>query len=609
MIDSIDDETPFDFEANITSSDRNKSVVSPENWMLFYHMVRNMKTRQLTGIAERKFRHVVVPRLPVDFDARYERRVPSTLSPETESIERNLSTLRQCLSDAERDRFKRLISEAADGRYTFLGRTITFDDEIDWDHEKLDEYPLLWRLKLQAFEHFEWVVLAQEYSSTATEIHSTFARQPLSWAVTNPIGEKRYLRRSWIPHSVSLRILNWCRYSAWRGESEPVPDELYQEIYKNALFLGNHVEYDIGGNHLVENAIALIMAGVLFENHDTGWTETGLKILEHVGETQFLADGGHFERSPMYHVMVLRRYVTAYDLLSETDLSTAMLQKTAERALGFLAEISKPDGKIPLLNDAAYGEQLESSTCLDYAASCRLTPKTSRLNHHAGSGYRRITTDVATLLVDVGDVGPPHIPAHSHNDHLSVLLWIDGVQVLTDTGVYDYGPNERRQYARSVEAHNTVQYGDAEPIRIGGRYLMGKRASVEVLDFGPEKVEARYARNTAIGASYEHRRNVTVTPPKVRIVDRIRANGTEAVTVRFHLHPSIDVRIDGPDRFVARRSGEELVRFTFSNVDESRIVPSPYFERFGRERERSTIEVMSSTGTEISTILNWSKRS
>lgn len=72
------------------------------------------------------------------------------------------------------------------------------------------------------------------------------------------------------------------------------------------------------------------------------------------------------------------------------------------------------------------------------------------------TGYYWLDTDDGRLLVDGSPVGPSHTPSHSHNDMLSVLVWADGRCVLTDTGVYEYADNERRQYARSVAGHNTV---------------------------------------------------------------------------------------------------------------------------------------------------------
>ncbi|WP_418286673.1 heparinase II/III domain-containing protein [Halorubrum sp. DTA46] len=579
-------------------------LTRPTDWPLAYHTVRNMTGVQLAGIAERRLRHAVVPRLPIDFDARYAQRVPAALRVTTEPIRENLSRLRASLSDAERDRFRTAAAEAAAGRYAFLDRPIDLGVPIDWDDERIDREPLFWRLKLEGFESFEWLALGWE-SPTADEaaaIRPPLLEQGLAWNEARSIGEHSYLRRSWIPHSVSLRVLHWSRYVAWcAGEGVAVPDRLLAMIYKNALFLDNHVEREVGGNHLIENAVALVVAGVLFREHDTGWVRTGAEILKDAARTQFLRDGGHFERSPMYHVTVLRRYITAIDLLSSAGRPTVALDAVVGHALGFLRSLVAPSGRIPLLNDSVHEESIEAASCLSYARACSLSPTARSLAHPDGSGYRLLPSASGTLLVDVGDVGPPHLPAHSHNDQLSVLLWIDGGPVLTDTGVYDYGSNPRRNYARSVAAHNTVQYGKIEPIPIGRSYLMGKRSSVDVIEETAGFLEARHARSRVVGASYEHRRTVSVDRDEWLITDRVTGDPDETYTARYHVHPDIDVREREGDRFVVSRAETDLATLSASGASDASVDRSPYFEAYGRERMRPVISLRADVGSALRT--------
>ncbi len=563
-----------------------------------------MKTRQLGGVAERKARHLVVPRLPIDFDQGYEQQVPTKLIANPQPVADNSELLRESLTDSERERYRGLLEDAANGKLTFLNRSIEFGDEIDWEHDFLEEYPLLWRLKLQAFEFLEWAVLGLEDPNEFENVHELFQRWILSWTADNPIGDRKYLRRSWIPHSVSLRILNWSRYAAWcEREGLPVDDRLYQQIYKNALFLENHIEFEVGGNHLIENAIALVMAGVLFEEHETEWSETGLDVLEHASQSQFLADGSHFERSPMYHLMVLRRYTTAYQLLIDHDYPTAPLKTTAELALGFLSTIIDPVGKIPLLNDSVHGEQISANACISYSRCCGLSPETVSLNHFGGSGYRTLTGDKSSLLIDVGAVGPAHLPAHSHNDQLSVLLWIDGIPVLTDTGVYDYAPTPRRQYSRSVSAHNTVQYEDTEPILIGGSYLMGKRARTDVHEQTRKRIRAQCSRESVIGPNYEHHRDVSVSENEWTISDGVKAADNGEFTVRYHFAPSITLEEQSTGTYTISSQQADLATIQIMGAAATERSESPYFERYGHEETRSVLTATSSGHAGITTTI------
>ena len=599
--------------ARMDDVDADGSIVTrPTDWPLAYHTLRNMKPVQIAGIVERKLRHALVPRLPIDFDERYEQRIPEELTTTTEAIRSNLSRSRAALSAAERSRFRTTATAAADGRYAFLGHAIDLGDPVDWDDERIDELPIVWRLKLEGFEAFERLVLGWESPSDVdvASIRHRLVEQALAWDAESQIGEGPYLRRSWIPHSVSLRVLHWSRYVAWcDGEDVSVPDRLVRMIYKNALFLENHVEREIDGNHLIENAVALLVAGVLFREHDTGWIDVGVELFKEAARTQLLADGGHYERSPMYHVTVLRRYVTAADLLSSSGRPTVVLETAAAHAMGFLESLVEPSGEIPLLNDSVYEEALEAETCLSYARSCSISPISRSLSHPEGSGYRLLRSGSGTLLMDVGDVGPPHLPAHSHNDQLSVLLWIDGKPILTDTGVYDYESPPRRSYARSVAAHNTAQYDRIEPIPVGGSYLMGKRTAVEVVDETDGYVEARYSRRRRLDQSYTHRRTVSIERDGWRIVDSVSGDTDETYTVRHHFHPDVDVHAVEEGTYAVRRDGDAVATVSVSEPESASLDRSPYFEAFGRERLRPLLGVRVDVGADLETTISTPGRS
>ncbi len=81
----------FESETGESVSDTTTLSEVPDTWLLLYHTVRNMKPTQVGGTLERKTRHAVVPRLPIDFDDRYEQQVPASLSPNTAQIVKNLA--------------------------------------------------------------------------------------------------------------------------------------------------------------------------------------------------------------------------------------------------------------------------------------------------------------------------------------------------------------------------------------------------------------------------------------------------------------------------------------------------------------------------------------
>lgn len=579
----------------------NVQELSVSDISVFYHTVSNLTSQQLRGIIERKLRHLVLPRTPIDFDARYDARIPATLSVTDRPIEVNTETIRTSLDAETRDRYQKLVTRFSEGTLTFLHRSFEFGavDDLEFERRQIESYPGLWRLKFNALTPVKWATLGYESHAECPPVVCDAIQTLISkWSRETKIGERQYLRRAWVPHAVSLRVLTLARFYTWLDD----PDEEFarlvrQSLYKNALFLRNHVEYDVGGNHLIENAAALLVAGLFFETDQKDWCSTAINVFNHAAQAQFLADGGHFERSPMYHKLVLQRYLTAMDLLTKArGTPPAEIEQTAIDGVDFLASLAAPDRRIPLLNDAAFDEFLSLTACLAYATSIGVEPtgETPQQSMEA-SGYYWLGDDSDRLLVDGGEVGPAHLPGHSHNDMLSILLWIDGNQILTDTGAYNYLPDETRTYVRGVGAHNSVQVGDHDPIAVGGQYLMGRRcrpASRVHLKDGSKYYTGWYKKRRLSGLVYSHRRDIVAGDDWWLVSDIIDGTTDTPIRSRLHFHPDavLDSKEEGYQfrRTDGSDSGGRLRPFGVDSITEK---TTPYFPRFGEEVTRSALQL------------------
>jgi len=559
------------------------------------HTLARMQPRQLAGVCERTARELVVPALPVDFDRRYERRLPASLSTETDALVDDTATLRRCLGADERARHRNGARAAAEGAPVFLNRSVQVGrgEAIDWTGGRLEALPEQWRLKLYGFQPVAGALYGFDPEAMPASVRRGLDGWIRAWVESVAVGGRRYLRGAWTPWSVSLRVQRWLRYLAWHdryGTDAGVRRTLRRETYKNALFLRNHVEWDIGGNHLVENGVALLAAGVAFGERD--WALTGTSVLETVAREQFLEDGCHFERSPMYHVVVLSRLLTAVNLLRGAGRSVPeSLVETAGEATRFLRYLRPPDGEIPLLNDAVHGETLSLDACLRYADLVGVGgPPTTPADpppSEGASGYRWLRTDAGAMLVDGGPVGPPHLPGHSHSDTLGVLLWVDGSQVVTDTGTFGYAGGPRRDYARGVRSHNTVQVGGAEPVPLGGQYLLGPRPQPSARFHAGDVslFEGRYRARPLATAPYTHHRAVYAGDDWWVVDDAVAGDVDGPLRSRLHLHPDVDVGVDGGGLRLA--VGGRTVRVRPLGAAHLETAESPYFPRFGEALERS----------------------
>src|SRR5262249_12650040 len=103
----------------------------------------------------------------------------------------------------------------------------------------------------------------------------------------------------WEPYPLSLRIVNWIKWALAGNELGMVA---VQSLAVQTRHLVRRLEWHLLGNHLFANAKALIFAGVVFRRSEAdSWRSTGLNILARQLPKQLLADGGHFELSPLYH--------------------------------------------------------------------------------------------------------------------------------------------------------------------------------------------------------------------------------------------------------------------------------------------------------------------
>ena len=179
-----------------------------------------------------------------------------------------------------------------------------------------------------------------------------------------------------------------------------------------------------------------------------------------------LPDGGHYERSPVYHRVVLR------DLLEVAAAADVPgLPGAIERMRGFAAGLDRPDGAPALFNDGG----------LDLAPALDLPAAGDGLAVFADTGYAVLRTPRLWLAFDCGQPSPPYLPAHAHADALSFQLWVDGSPVVVDPGTFTYEPGAQRDWFRGTRAHSTVAV-DGDQFELWGAFRSGPLPRVELLE-------------------------------------------------------------------------------------------------------------------------------
>jgi uncharacterized heparinase superfamily protein len=432
----------------------------------------------------------------------------------------------------------------------------------------------------------------------------------LRWVAENPPGTGS----GWDPYPTSLRIVNWIK---WALAGNTLPPECVQSLAVQMRWLRRRLEHHLLGNHLFANAKALVFAGSFFEGGEAkGWREHGRGLLSRELSEQILPDGGHFERSPMYHAILLEDVLDLVNLAGaypETvELGPLSFYWDSARGMaGWLEAMCHPDGEIGFFNDAAMGIAPTLAQLTGYTGRLGLRGEVRRqdlagaggvglyafgtygnLTWLRDSGYVRLSTGGAVALLDVAPLGPDYLPGHAHADTLSFELSLFEQRVIVNGGTSRYGAGPERLAERGTAAHSTVQIDGADSSEVWGGFRVARRA--RPLDVRAEQTDEGF-RVSASHDGYRrlpgrpiHRRTWELSPQRLVVTDMIEGKFGDAIA-RFHLHPEVQVEGLGAEGHL-RLPGGQQIRWQIRG-GEARVVNDCWQPEFGLSVDTRCLEV------------------
>lgn len=429
--------------------------------------------------------------------------------------------------------------------FNFLNHTLSFPrDALNWCPSEAQR---LWRYNLHYFDFLRDPTRSLQQKTALIN----------DWIANNPQGSEP----AWEPYTASLRIVNWCLFF-WSLPQNRIAEEWLRSLHTQASWLERNLELHILANHYFENIKAMLFASLFFnDSNSKRWLNHFQKELVIQLREQTLPDGGHYERSPQYHCILLEDYLDIYALLfANTALAnasaTALLEQTISDGLRFLAGIATPDDDIPLFNDSASGSASRPSVLFAKAEQLgfKIATLHSTLIDFPGSGLFGWKSGRDYFLIDCGDIGPAYQPGHTHCDFLSFVLMIGGQWIVVDSGVCEYEPGTMRNYVRSTAAHNTVSVDDSEQSEIWGEFRVGRRARSLSASIRREAsliiFEGAYTGFPGLAANIVHRRRVVLTLDAegaiqcVEVEDKVngRQKPLRDVKTLLHFHPDLKIK-------------------------------------------------------------------
>jgi uncharacterized heparinase superfamily protein len=439
----------------------------------------------------------------------------------------------------------------ADGvkQFDFLGHRVSMPGAVDWRAPGDGPKWQLWRMNLHYMEYLE-------------QVDDTLFLDLISqWIDNNPAQQRGSWRDGWNAYALSLRCVVWMQQLAVRASR--LPDTAVTAIHRSLAaqirFLQDNLETDLGGNHLVKNLKTLIFASAYFNGAEAlRWRRRGIELLRAAIDEQILADGVHYERSPSYHCQVFADLLECRQALGGDPLGGA-LDGALARMAQVCADLTHPDGRVALFNDAGLDMAYLPGECLDaYLALFGNCPSARNVFAFESAGYYGLRSGDKYLIIDCGRIAPDDLPGHGHGDILSFEWSVSGERVIVDQGVFEYIPGERRQRSRAAASHNTLCFAGADQADFFGAFRCGRRPNVTLLKFETNGdgfiLEATHDGFQHLDGAPRHIRRFDAGPTEIAICDRIEGNPLIGACIRFLLEPKVEVHVTGREALIQRAS-------------------------------------------------------
>lgn len=512
------------------------------------------------------------------------------------------------------------IKELELGRFRFLH-----------EERSLGRHTLQWylgparqgRLWIVNLHYHEWAFRLAEASlsgeSFAPSALRLFEEYLADWLTQCSLEKPGSRHLAWNPYVIATRLGWWIRSLRLLQEhmqkiDSGIEAQLLRSLAVQACYLDAHVEWETRANHLLRDALGLAWAGACLKHPKAKkWLQHAGRILEQEVPRQFLPDGGHYERSPMYHSTVVHDLIHLAALLKPFGHIQEMLRTVIPHALEWLAWMRHPDADICLFNDAALSLAPSWKYLCDAAQVVGLplpavSPRGFR--HFPDTGMVVWHGQPWTVFFDVGEVGPGEQPGHAHADTLSIECSLNGHRLIVDPGTFHYDPDPIRDQNRSTAAHNTVCVDGANSSEVWGLFRVGRMAHVRLCSVSPHTggfvAEAEHDGYRFLFGTPRHSRKLQLRPDhSLLIVDRVTGRGEHRVEGGFLLGPGWNEHPTSEGWLVQGPGGKIRIRVTGVPPPELETQPARYYPTFGIQRNTSRLvwRVQGRLPVEVTTIV------
>ncbi|CDZ99662.1 Heparin-sulfate lyase precursor [Jeotgalicoccus saudimassiliensis] len=463
---------------------------------------------------------------------------------------------------------------------------IDISNGIDWRYKHTSNVRT-YSVYLHTLDFLKSIVMV--YEETKEEDLVILANKILtSWYEYNEI-RKDIDEFVWNEHAVSNRLHNILYYFEKLGELTADNQKYFDTIIEE------HCDFLIDENNYRPNNHGIMMDKALIESVSYIRNEKIKKLylskalyrIKLAIFRDFSRRGVHLENSPEYHRMVQKiLHITNQTLIKKNIKIGSEEHRLINLAKYFNRIMLKPNSSYPLIGDTGYiYDKYTKKTFedfVDYDSGTVIFQQEHKDNLEESfylffkSGYKRKT--------------------HKHKDDLSFILTMDGSDIITDSGKYNYDKKDNlRDYFTSQNAHSTIIISNKD-------YSYGNPISDQFdLEIKNVKISDDLKVATGINNLYPNcklKRTVIVTSDHlVIILDEVLAEEKVDIIQNFILSEQLSVsKIDNKSYSMVDNKNTFVIQNLNKNFDdlESSVSESKISYRFNEYDENLKISFTSS---------------
>jgi len=450
-----------------------------------------------------------------------------------------------------------IASEIYHGRFPLAGQLVDTEGESPF---QLDINNQGW---LRSLHGFRWL---RHMRAAGSDLAAANARALVADWIAVHGGSMRGV--AWAPGTTAKRVIAWLQHSSvvLQGAEFPFYRAFLKSLAVQIRYLRSVAAEMPDGKDRLRGRIALAFAALSLPAPVSALRSATRNLAAEL-DRQILPDGGHISRNPMAVLELLADLLPLRQTYAnQAETPPQELVNAVERMLPALRFFRHGDGSLARFNGMG-------ATIQDRIAAIMRHDDVigAPLLHAPHSGYERLAMGTTIVLADTGTAPPVDLSHEAHAGFLAFEMSSGRQHLIVNSGVDTYGADDFRPLARATAAHSTATLNDTSSARfnlpssvtdwIGAALVGGPRQARSTRIDRPGRqgfVASHDAYVPRFGVFHERELILSGEGAVLTGIDRFFGRGgaalqdsdADSVSVRFHLHPDVELFRDERDQLV-----------------------------------------------------------